>query len=285
MITTNTVTIEGNVISYQVHNEGEELLFFIHGWCSSRYFWNPTVKDFFQYGQCITMDLVGHYPSKASTDFKSYNILDIIRVQAKAIEALANGKKVTIVGHSTGATIAVGIAAYYPNLIKKVISISPVAHGPVRGLLQPAKLIADWKLDFINEITMKLVSLSEDLLEFWFSVAVSNKDEFFAIPGIKGFLSIYQSYFSKLDSKIMGLYLQILDKADIRQLIKEYTVPTLVLFGREDRIVPLEHGRIVARTLAGCNFILYEKSGHIPILEEKEKALQDIKNWMDQTST
>jgi pimeloyl-ACP methyl ester carboxylesterase len=280
MLTTDRVEVGENSFSYYVHSEGEEIFVFINGWCSSRYFWEPIISNFFEYGRCISLDLIGHYPGIASPNFSNLSIEELIGIQAEAVRKIADGRKVTLVGHSTGGTFCIGVASMLPDVIQSVIAISPAVHGPVRGLLVPAMLASELKLGFINDMTMKLIGLSQELMDFWFSVAVYDKESFFEITGIKDFLATYQKNFRKLNSGVMSSFLQKLDKTDARDLVKNYTIPTMIIFGEDDKIVPSIQGAKLAASIPSSKLVIYEKSGHIPILEQKEKCLSDIKNWL-----
>jgi pimeloyl-ACP methyl ester carboxylesterase len=45
-------------------------------------------------------------------------------------------------------------------------------------------------------------------------------------------------------------------------------VPTLVVWGSQDRLIPPEHGRMLASEIEGARFELIEGSGHVVTVEQ-----------------
>jgi pimeloyl-ACP methyl ester carboxylesterase len=57
------------------------------------------------------------------------------------------------------------------------------------------------------------------------------------------------------------------------------TVPTLVVWGAADRIVPVEHGRAYAAAIPGAGFQLIDTAGHLPQLETPDLFLQALQDF------
>jgi len=51
---------------------------------------------------------------------------------------------------------------------------------------------------------------------------------------------------------------------DIRPLLPTLRVPTLVLHGEEDRVIPVEAGRYIANRILGAQFHAFKGVGHRP---------------------
>lgn len=60
-----------------------------------------------------------------------------------------------------------------------------------------------------------------------------------------------------------------IDSFDISELIKEVTVPTLVLHARNDGIQPLDEGRKLAAGIPGAEFVLLESDNHVILPQEE----------------
>ncbi|MBF6591838.1 MAG: alpha/beta fold hydrolase [Ktedonobacterales bacterium] len=63
---------------------------------------------------------------------------------------------------------------------------------------------------------------------------------------------------------------------DVADRLGEIHVPTLVVHGEGDPLVPVENGRYLARHIAGARLILYPRTGHIPIVERAEEYNRDV---------
>jgi pimeloyl-ACP methyl ester carboxylesterase len=58
----------------------------------------------------------------------------------------------------------------------------------------------------------------------------------------------------------------------VSTLLREVSVPTLVLHARDDRVIPFEQGRLLAQSIPGARFVPLESANHL--LAEDEPAWQ-----------
>ena len=65
------------------------------------------------------------------------------------------------------------------------------------------------------------------------------------------------------------------EKADTT-LITKITCPTLIIWGRQDNIVPVEHANRFKRDLPNSQLIIYEDCGHVPMLEHPDRVAKDV---------
>ena len=55
---------------------------------------------------------------------------------------------------------------------------------------------------------------------------------------------------------------------DYRSMLLSVKLPTLLCFGRNDQLVPVEAGDYLQKILPDAHLVIFEKSGHCPFLEE-----------------
>lgn len=60
------------------------------------------------------------------------------------------------------------------------------------------------------------------------------------------------------------------------------SAPTLILWGEEDRIIPVEAGQWLARTIPGSTLVVYPRIGHLPQEEAAGATLGDLQPWLAQ---
>ncbi|MGC8766083.1 MAG: alpha/beta fold hydrolase [Brevinematia bacterium] len=70
---------------------------------------------------------------------------------------------------------------------------------------------------------------------------------------------------------LSALVYVIATRPDSRELLKEIDVPSLVIGGKDDKIVPIEIVKYIADNLPNATFVEFETSGHMSPLEEPEK--------------
>lgn len=59
-------------------------------------------------------------------------------------------------------------------------------------------------------------------------------------------------------------------------------VPTLVVHGDQDRLIPPENGRVVARRIPGARFVLLPNAGHILTTDQTEQCLAEILKFLEE---
>ncbi|WP_086608044.1 alpha/beta fold hydrolase [Erythrobacter donghaensis] len=62
--------------------------------------------------------------------------------------------------------------------------------------------------------------------------------------------------------------------------IASVTTPTLILWGEEDRLIPVEAGRWLGRTLPNNRLVIYPAIGHLPHEEAPAATLGDLQAWL-----
>lgn len=58
--------------------------------------------------------------------------------------------------------------------------------------------------------------------------------------------------------------------------VREVKMPTLVLHGLDDQLIPVENGRQLAARIDGAKLVLFERCGHLPHLELPERCAGEL---------
>ncbi len=61
--------------------------------------------------------------------------------------------------------------------------------------------------------------------------------------------------------------------------IASINVPTLIIWGEKDRLIPVSHASKFERDIKGSEKIVYTDAGHLPMVEKTEQLYKDFKNW------
>lgn len=72
---------------------------------------------------------------------------------------------------------------------------------------------------------------------------------------------------------------------DNATFLQQMTIPTLLIQGLEDRLVPLTYTRHLACSLPNAQLIEYEQCGHAPFLEQPERFTQDVLRFLSTLET
>jgi len=274
------LSISGHSLAFEEHSTGEHTLVFIHGWSSNQFFWKPILDKFYKYGRVVTFSLPGHYPSRFPENFKSFSQDELVELSAEAMRQIGGGKKLTLIGHSAGGLVSIGIAGKYPELVERLIAICPASHGPIEGALYPLKLGMQFGLSPIMSIVHKMLFYVPMSMKLFFANAVHEHSKFFPNPENKAYLEEYKKHFEKIDSNVMWIYLDLLDKSDIRTLARQVKCPSFFLLGDHDKMVPRTHGVRLSKLVSNSESFVMD-CGHLPTLEEKEKSIELLQNWLE----
>jgi non-heme chloroperoxidase len=71
---------------------------------------------------------------------------------------------------------------------------------------------------------------------------------------------------------------------DYRPFLSEIHVPTLVLFGRDNKLTPPEAGEYIASQIPGAQFKVFENSSHCPFYEEADAFNETVRAFVEHVS-
>lgn len=63
--------------------------------------------------------------------------------------------------------------------------------------------------------------------------------------------------------------------------LAEISVPTLVLWGREDALVPVALASVYTQKIAHSKLIVYDHCGHIPMEELADRSAADVRGFVE----
>ena len=115
------ISIDGKEIAYRQQGSGEPIVF-LHGNPTSSYLWRNITPYLHDQASCISMDLIGMGDSDKldNPDTNSYRFEEHFYYVEKAIKALTNNKKITLVIHDWGSALGFHWSYKHPELIKGI---------------------------------------------------------------------------------------------------------------------------------------------------------------------
>ena len=260
------------------NKESKEVLLFIHGLASYLPAWSKVIPLLKNHFRCIAIDLPGY--AKSSAGVHSGSMLFYADAISKFTHKL-NLQKVSLVGHSMGGHISITTAITYPKLIDKLILLAPAGF----------ETFTDDEKAWIkkNNSPELYALLSEKQIRFNYEInffAMPNDVESMVNDRIKmmGWKN-YKDYCKIVSNSLNGLLdYPVFDKLNL------ITQPTLVLFGKNDRLIPntILHKNITAEEVAlagskqipNSNLSLIDQCGHFLQFEKPESVSREIIEFM-----
>jgi len=158
-----------------------------------------------------------------------------------------------VVGLSFGGWLAAELATRYSHRIRKLALIDAV------GLRTPGAPIAD-----VFQAT------PEELRNLVFYDPKSTVAKTF-VPDVPS-PEVLESMMKAREATARVGWNPLLCNVKLRDRLYRITIPTLVLWGESDRLVPAAHGKAYQEGIAGAKLIVLEKCGHAPPFERPEET-------------
>lgn len=218
---------------YQQRGSGLPLLL-IHGIAGSGRWWARNVDALAAHFRVYVVDLIGFGRSRARRSGVRFMLHEAADVLLAFMDRL-DIDRAALIGHSMGGHIAASVAARVPDRVERLVLVD-VAALPIR---RPAA----------SHLLALSVSVPRFPLRF---LPVLLLDSWRAGPR-----TIWRAVREVL-------------RSDIQAEIAQIRVPTLVVWGARDRIVPTALGRQLAASVAGAELAVVEGAGHNPMWERPE---------------
>lgn len=177
-------------------------------------------------------------------------------VNARAVKGLIDAlgiDKVHLVGNSMGGATALNFAAEYPERTGKLILMGPAGLGPSQFAPMPMEGI---KLLFKLYAEPTLENLKKMLEVFVFDQTQMTNDL------IEGRWRSIQHNTEHLRNFLVSTQRVPMSAWDVTSRLSEIKAKTLVIWGRDDRFVPLDHGLKLAWHLDDARLHVLPKCGH-----------------------
>lgn len=286
------VEVNGAKLWCEVEGNGDPVLLIAGGPGNSHTYFHPWFSDLAKNFKVIYFDAFGRGKSTRSKDSTQYTF----KRDVEDIEGLRKAlgfKKWTVFGHSYGGMVAQAYAIEYPNSVDKLIISNSFYSGEM------------WQANDDNsnhEMRNQFPEMWEKLMklrEAGYNSSSPQHVDAYNIPS--GLLYYYDASNAKkatTDSLIMNtvVYYTLVgydgdfiiggdvSRLDFRRDLKNLKMPTLVIQGRYDRVAIPRFGIKYKEYTPQSQFVIFERSGHNPYIEEQTKYFELLKNFLSNNS-
>ena len=248
-------TKDGRQIYYKDWGKGP-VVTFSHGWPLSSDAWDGQMLFLAQRGfRVVAHDRRGH---GRSTQTSVGNDMDGYADDLAAVIEALDLKEATLVGHSTGGgEVARYIGRYGTKQVAKAVLIAAVPPLMLKTSANPEGL----PIEVFDKMRADLI---KDPSQFWKNLAApfygANR------PGAKvsqGMLD--QFWLWSMQAGLLNAYesIKAFSETDQTEDLKKFDVPTLVLHGEDDQIVPVkDSAKKSAKLIKGSQEIYYPGAPH-----------------------
>ncbi|MGH2979826.1 MAG: alpha/beta fold hydrolase [Solirubrobacterales bacterium] len=274
------IVLHGHRVSFRRAGTGSALVL-VHGIAGSSRTWDEVIPPLAERHTVIAPDLLGHGESaKPRGDYSLGAYASGVRDLLIALGV----DRATVVGHSLGGGVAMQFAYQFPERVERLVLVSSGGLGDeVHMLLRAATLpAAEYVLPLLCAEPLRNAGASVARLLGRAGLRPSRDLEEMA----RGFASLgdmeTRQAFVHTVRGIMDISGQRVSARD--RLYLAVTVPTLLIWGARDRMIPASHGREAHDAMPGSRCIVYEDAGHFPHRDHPWRFAADLLDFMDSTS-
>jgi pimeloyl-ACP methyl ester carboxylesterase len=273
------ITLHGHRVSYQRAGWGP-LLVLIHGIAGSSDTWNEVIEELAERYTVVAPDLLGHGASaKPQGDYSLGAYASGLR---DLLTALGH-EKGTIVGHSLGGGVAMQMAYQFPERCERLVLVSSGGLGrEVHFLLRAAALPGS---EFVLPVLAANGVINAGAAAGGFLRRLGMR----AGPDIE---EMWRSFSSLGDVGARGAFIHtlrgVIDPGGQRvaatdRLYLAQRMPTMMMWGERDRIIPVRHGRAAHDMIPGSRFEVFPDAGHFLYRDEPRRFVKTLSDFIDNT--
>jgi pimeloyl-ACP methyl ester carboxylesterase len=248
---THDVVVDGIRLNVVEAGEGPALLL-LHGVSASHENWEFTIPAFADRFRVIAPDLPGHGRSaKPDAPYTMDFYAGVVRSLGHALGV----REAVVVGNSLGGEIAIELALSYPLWTRALVLAAPAV-----GFGTPLQSVG-WTIGAVAGPRILKLALPLALERCFYDPSSPGHAERQRILAERLAADDCPSFARAVARSISGAI------AAGRQPLDGLTQPTLVVWGRDDRMRALSTSRRLAREMGHARFAVLERCGHLPMLE------------------
>jgi 3-oxoadipate enol-lactonase len=259
-----TVNVNNINLSYDDVGEGYIPIVFLHGFPFDKSMWQEQLDFLKSTHRVIALDIRGF---GKSTDEESHLSMDLFANDLILFIDRLGIEKVILCGLSMGGFIALNAMKRFPSRFEALI-------------LCDTQCIAD-----SYDVKVNRYKTISDIKEF----GASNFNEGF-IKNVFHESSITEKpelveqlrkvVFSNSQHIITQGLVALAERAESCSILKQITIPTLIICGKEDIVTPLDESKFMNKNIKGSVLHVITNGGHVSNLEEPIKFNKHLRNFL-----
>lgn len=253
------IELPGATVNYAEIGEGEPILF-VHGLAGCWRNWLENLPHFGRTHRAIALDLPGFGDSPMPSwpiEMPSYGRLIHDFCEKLGIERVA-----ALVGNSMGGFVSTEAAIEMPSRFERLILVSAagVSFAETQGRHIEASL----------RMFETVVPFLATRRQFWLTRPWARKVAFgnvFRYPNRVPRELLAEQIQPSVGAPGFPQAIRAISGYDTRHRLPEIEIPTMIVWGLSDRIVPVEGALGYHRLIEGSRLEIFERTGHVPQME------------------
>jgi pimeloyl-ACP methyl ester carboxylesterase len=246
-------------VRVQSRGDGPPLVFFHGPWGLT---WDPFLDELARSFTVYAPEHPGTTPAAPDDVYQLDGLWDLVLCYDEVLEGLGL-EHATLVGHSFGGMVACELAAAYPRRARRLALIDPI------GLWRDADRVTNWMmLDPARLRDAIFHNPGGDAARRMFGIA--EEPEAAAAARVRLMWAMGAT----------GKFIWPIPDKGLKKRIHRVAAPTLIIWGKEDRLVPPVYADEFSRRIRGARVQTVDGAGHAPHLEQPEKVARMVADFL-----
>ncbi len=279
------VTVNGARLWYESEGAGEPVVFIAGGPGSAHYFdpwFSPLANEF----RLIYFDAFGRGKSDRAKSPEEYTFARDV----EDLEALRNALhlgSINLVGHSYGGLVAQAYALKYPSAVKRLVLANTLFNAEMWQANND-----NCNNEARNQLPDVWAKVQEVRAQGFRSKDKEHQAAYQLPPAMLYFYDASNAEKMKWPETNTEVYYQMVGedgdfiiggdmaKLDFRRSLVNLKMPLLIIAGRYDRVCLPRFSEQFKRYAPQAQFVMFEKSGHMPFVEEQAATLELFRTFL-----
>ncbi|MGH3414064.1 MAG: alpha/beta fold hydrolase [Marmoricola sp.] len=252
-------------------------LLLLHGLGCDHTTWSPVIWQLARHYTVIAPDMLGHGASaKPRADYSVGGFANGVRDMLTVLGI----EKVTVVGHSLGGGVAMQFAYQFPERTERLVLVAPGGLGPEVSPLIRAVTLPGYE-PFMAAATLPGIRHAGRTV-----MRALHGSGLAAARDLDEVAKIYDSFRDRptraairhVVRAVVDLKGQVITMADRAYLTE--AMPVLVVWGADDRVIPVSHAETAARLAPGAVIEVMADAGHFPHRDHPKRFVRVVNDFI-----
>lgn len=273
-----SVSVQGRLVNVlDTGDPTRPAIVLLHGLAGCWQNWLQTIPPLAADHRVIALDLPGFGESPMPAD--PISVSGYARMVLELLDALGV-QRATIVGNSMGGFVGCEMAIRFPQRVERLVlvagaglSLRHMRHERKRGLRARGENLLFFGLGRLARHT-NLVVRRRRLRRGLLLLVVAHPEQ------LSGPLILEQAHGAGKPG--FGAALDAMTAYPIRDRLGEIACPTLIVWGQEDRLVPVRDASEFQWLILDARKVMYPDTGHMVMLEQPERFNADLRAFIEE---
>lgn len=263
--------VAGQNVYVEVAGEGETILL-LHGFGGSTFSWRDSLPHLSRTHRVVALDLFGFGYTERPRRLRHYSRRGQVDLILGVLDRLGVARA-HVIGHSYGGGLAMTLAAKHPERVRSIVLVNSTAPNWAISRRRNLAEISPLTWLFVRGYALRPATVRTALERSWHDDSLVTDeivDGYLKRLRIQGAARAYR-----------GLTVPMSHEAEEDLVVvQDLTQPTLVIWGVEDELIPVEDGELASSQMRNSRFVPLEGTGHSPMEEDPQAFLALVEDFL-----